>query len=120
MIYNVNVRKPDPSDVIVHHFESSSIVEEKESVVDSEGKKLRDRIVKKVRKVALPSDEFENKGMDCSMFSVENMKAAGVDLFQQSPTPVKLFGGDLDSIGAAKDSLDNFDYSQLTEQDFNE
>ena len=120
MIYNFKSAKPHEDDNIVHHFESSSIQDMKEPVYNDKGKKVSERVVKKVITKVIPDSEFENLDLDCDLFSVENLKQAGVDLFKQAPTPVKLFGGDLDSRAAAVDALDNFDYSQLTEQDFNE
>lgn len=118
MIYNFRRAIPREDDNIVHHFETSSLVETIEPVYNDKGKKIKERLVKKVCVKVIPASEFENSDMDCDLFSVENMKKAGVDLFKQAPTPVKIFGADLDARSQVADQLDSFDYSQLTEQDF--
>lgn len=118
MIYNFRHAIPCEDDNIVHQFETSSLVEMKEPVYNEKGKKVSERLVKKVQVNVIPASEFENSDIDCDLFSVENLQKAGIDLFKQAPTPVKIFGVDLDTRSQVADQLDDFDYSQLTEQDF--
>lgn len=120
MNLNFNAAKPRPDDNVVAYFSTSQIVEQKENICDDDGKIISTRIVRKSFTKVVPFSEFENRDLDCDLFSVENMKAAGVDLFKQQPLTAKLFGATLDQRSDVADQLDNFDYSQLTEQDFHE
>ena len=118
MNLNFNAAKPRPEDNIVSSFVSSDVVEEKENICDENGKIIRSRIVKKSVTKVIPLSAFENKDLPCSLFSVENMKAAGVDLFKQQPTTTKLFGMTLDERSDVSEQLDKFDFDSITEKDF--
>lgn len=111
---------PNPADNIVPTFKTSTPSVEKQNVYDAKGKIVSTKRVRRSVCVPLPADELENKGYSCDLFTVENLKQAGQDPYKMTPTTQKLFGGDLDSVGQVRDSLDNFDYSQLTEQDFDD
>lgn len=113
-----NSEKPCLDDNIIPQFSASYVKEFKIEIRDDNGKLVETRIEKRPFTKVLSSSDFENEDLPCELFSVENMKKAGVDLFKQSPTPVKLFGLSLEDRSAVAEHLDNFDYSQLTESDF--
>ena len=51
-------------------------------VFDKDGKKVREQRVKKVVYDKLPAETWENKGLDASLFSLENQLASGVPVSQ--------------------------------------
>lgn len=70
---------PD-DDMLQHEFKQSQSVEEIVPIFDKEGKKVREIKRKRVELVSIPDDVWENKGIKCEMFSLENQIAAGVPL----------------------------------------
>lgn len=109
---------PQTSDCIVHQFVSSKVEEIKEDVYNSKGSVVKQITVKRPVKCVIPPSEFENRDLDCALFSVENLKQSGVDLFKQQPITRPLFENDLDARASAVEQLDNFDYDSLNEKDF--
>lgn len=51
-------------------------------VFNKDGKKIREQKVKKVFYDKLPAEVWENKGIDSSLFSLENQIASGVPVSQ--------------------------------------
>lgn len=111
---------PNERDNIVPLFKVSRPSIEKQNVYDSKGKVVSSKRVRRSVSVPLPADELENRGYSCDLFLVDNLKQAGQDPYKMQPTNQKLFGGDIDSVGQVRESLDTFDFNQLTEQDFDE
>lgn len=110
--------KPCEGDNIVPVFEASVVQEEQQKIFDAKGKPIGERKVKHIISKALPADEMENKGYSEDLFTVANLQQAGQDPYKMQPTSQKLFAPSLDSISDTKDMLNNMDYDQLTEQDF--
>lgn len=120
MIERFNSLVPDVLDNIVPKFKVSKQSVEKQNVYDAKGKVVSTKRVRKMIAQLISSDELENKGFSCDLFTVENLKQAGQDPYKMQPTHAKMFGGDIDSIGTATSALDNFDYDSLTDADFEE
>lgn len=90
-----------------------------EKVIEHRGRKIKTFASVPVVEV-IPDEEFENRGIDCSLFSVENLLASGTDLFKMQPITTPFFSPSLEALSDAREQLDNFTPEQLTEKDFEE
>lgn len=72
------------SNTFEREFLFSRSVLESIPVFDKDGKKVREQRVKKVVYDKLPAETWENKGLDASLFSLENQLASGVPVSQFS------------------------------------
>lgn len=116
----VNHCNPNPADVVVPRFVRSVTKEHKQKIFDRKGNVVLERLVKVPSVEEISNEEFENVGITCDMFDFDTLKAAGRDPFQGTPITTPLFGMSLDARSVAMEQLDNFNYDELTEQDFEE
>lgn len=111
---------PNPADVVVPRFVRSITKEHKQKIFDGKGNVVSERLVKVPSVEEISNEEFENVGLTCDMFDFDTQKAAGRDPFQATPITTPLFGMSLDARSVAIEQLDNFNYDELTEHDFEE
>lgn len=64
----------------VHEFKESKSVEEIVPVFDKDGNKVRTLKQRKVVMESIPQEQWENKGVSASLFSLENQVASGVNV----------------------------------------
>lgn len=81
-------------------FLFSRSVLESVPVFDKDGKKIREQKFKKVFYDKLPAEVWENKGIDSSLFSLENQIASGVSLSQFTGNFIGLDLDVSDSLGS--------------------
>ena len=90
-------------------FLFSRSVMESVPVFNKDGKKIREQKVKKVFYDKLPAEVWENKGIDSSLFSLENQIASGVSVSQFTGTFIGLDLDVSDSLGSKFiDGVNNF------------
>lgn len=111
---------PDPQDYTVPTFHVAKRKKTTCEIKDAKGKVVSKRD-SSVLVAEVPShSEFENLGLSCDLFTVENQQAAGVDLFGKAPIKTPFFTLGLDGRSEATEQLENFDFDSLTEKDFEE
>lgn len=105
--------QPHPEDVFVPSFVSSQRKDVIRAVYDENGKKVGTEKVSVPIVVAIDHSEFENLGLNCDLFAVENQDS---DLFSKKPITTPFFGMTIDERGNAESYLDNFDFDSLVEK----
>lgn len=113
-----NVVPSPAASAACHEFVRSELKELNQEIKDSSGKVIATKKVVTPVVSAIDPKEFENEAFACEMFTVENLQRTGFDPFKQRPITTPLFGMTLDTKAAAVDALDNFNYEDLTEEDF--
>ncbi len=81
-------------------FLFSRSVIESVPIFNKDGKKIREQKVKKVFYDKLPAEVWENKGIDSSLFSLENQIASGVSVSQFTGNFIGLDLDVSDSLGS--------------------
>ena len=81
-------------------FLFSRSVMESVPVFNKDGVKIREQKVKRVVYDKLPAEEWENKGIDASLFSLENQIASGVPVSQFTGNFIGLDLDVSDSLGS--------------------
>ena len=107
---------PRPEDVVVPQFVQST-VKSVEKTTERHGRKFK-RIVRTPVVEVISPVTFENRGVDCRLFTVENMLSQGIDLFKQQPITTPFIKASLDDVSKVREECENFDPSNLTEKDF--
>lgn len=110
--------KPRLEDNIVPHFVESDTKLVTQDIRDEKGNVILSKQVKLPFTREIPASEFENVDIDCDMFTFDNLKKSGYDLYKQSPILTPQYRGNLDSVGDAMDYVENLDVTQLTDKDF--
>lgn len=105
-ILNQKPVTPVPNNVVAV-FVDASIVEVEEPVYNEKGKVIDKRLVKQVKRVVIPRSVLENEGLSCEMFTIENLKKAGVDPFKQTPITSPMLGNSIDSVSFAQQQLND-------------
>lgn len=89
-------------------------------VFNKDGKKIREQKVKKVFYDKLPAEVWENKGINSSLFSLENQIASGVSLSQFTGNFIGLDLDVSDSLGSKFiDGVNKFVSFEKQKQDNN-
>lgn len=104
---------PSPLEDVQPKFLRSVHKEIVRKITDGKGSAIAEEKVRVPFVEEIPQEEFQNLGLDSSLFSVETQLASGNNLFAQKPISTPLFGMTLDSRSAAMESLDNFDFDGL-------
>lgn len=106
------------SNTFEREFLFSRSVIESVPVFNKDGKKIREQKVKKVFYDKLPNEVWENKGIDSSLFSLENQIASGVSVSQFTGNFIGLDLDVSDSLGSKFiTGVNNFVASEKQKQD---
>lgn len=111
---------PDPQDYTVPTFHVAKRKKASYEIKDVKGKVVSKRESSVIVSEVPAHSEFENLGLSCDLFTVENQSKAGVDLFAKAPIKTPFFTLGLDGRSEATEQLENFDFDSLTEKDFEE
>ncbi len=99
-------------------FLFSRSVMESVPIFNKDGKKIREQKVKRVFYDKLPAEVWENKGIDYSLFSLENQIASGVPVSQFSGNFIGLDLDVSDSLGSRFiDGVNNFVAAEKQKQE---
>lgn len=106
---------PIQDGTIFEPFCDSHIEDVKEPVYNSKGVIVAYNKKKKVIKEPISVEVLENRGIDCDMFTIDNLNKAGVSPQQLSMPQIT---SSLEERSYVQDQLENFDPSILTDKDF--
>lgn len=97
-------------------FMVSEVENRKQEIYDAAGVLVSEQIIEVPVQKVIPASDFENKGLKAELFSVENKKAAGVDVFGQKPMTSPFYRNSLDAIGDGIDTLNETDFEQIIDE----
>ena len=71
---------PIPEEHLKREFIVASEVEEKVPLYDKDGKVVSEQVVNVPIRKSIPKEQWEHRGEDCSLFSIDNQIKSGVSL----------------------------------------
>lgn len=109
---NINSVKPSLADSPRPSFYRTSKKMAIKKIYDEHGKVISERETPVCVREIIPQEEFENKGVLASMFSIANLEAAGIEP-KLITTP--LFRSTLDNRSEITEAIEGFDFETIVE-----